>query len=187
MPGGLPLACVASRSDSKVVDQQAALEAALTLFHNVMIGSHVVHDVGYLESGLAYSLAQLVICDEILAWIKRSLAPVVIDETTLALDLIDEKGPDGQYIDCEHTFDHFREHWYPELLSRTGHSEWSAAGSTTLAERAAEKVDTILVSHQPEGLPDDVAAAIRGIVAAAVESAERGRSPYDPVRNLKTL
>jgi len=110
VPGGLPLACVASRSDSKVVDQQAALEAALTLFHNVMIGSHIVHDVGYLESGLVYPLAQLVICDEILAWIKRSLGPVVIDEAPLALDLIDEKGPDGQYIDCEHTFDHFREH-----------------------------------------------------------------------------
>jgi trimethylamine--corrinoid protein Co-methyltransferase len=166
----LPFFAMGGASDSKVVDQQAALEAALTLFHNVMIGSQVVHDVGYLESGLAYSLAQLAICDEILSWIKRSLKPVVMDEDTLALDLIDEKGPDGQYIDCEHTFDHFREHWYPDLLSRANHSEWSAGGSATLAERAADKVDAILGSHQPEGLPDDVAAAVRGIVAAAVET-----------------
>ena len=153
-----------------MVDQQAALAATLTLFHNVIIGSHIVHDVGCLESGLAYSLAQLVICEEILAWIRHSLKPVVTDEAILALDLIDEKGSDGQYIDCERTFDYFREHWYPELWSGTSDSEWSAAGSTTLAEQAAEKVDVILVSHQPKGLPDDVAAAIRGVGSAAINA-----------------
>jgi trimethylamine--corrinoid protein Co-methyltransferase len=166
----LPFFANGGASDSKAVDQQAALEAALTLFHNAVIGSHVVHDVGYLESGLTYSLAQLVTCNEILSWIKRSLAPVTINEDTLALDLIDEKGPDGQYIDCEHTFEHFREHWYPGLLSRTNHQEWREAGRTTLAERAAEKVDAILASHQPDGLPERVAAAIREIVATADRS-----------------
>jgi trimethylamine--corrinoid protein Co-methyltransferase len=167
---GLPFFANGGASDAKVVDQQAALEASLTLFHNAIIGSHVVHDVGYLESGLAYSLAQLVICNEILSWIKRSLAPVTINEETLALDLIDEKGPDGQYIDCEHTFDHFREHWYPELLSRTNHREWADAGRTTLAQRAAEKVDAILASHQPDRLSEEVAAEIGEIVLAAGRS-----------------
>ena len=48
---------------------------------------------GYLESGLTGSLAQLAICDEIVAWIRPLLAPVEIDDETLALDLIHEARP----------------------------------------------------------------------------------------------
>jgi trimethylamine--corrinoid protein Co-methyltransferase len=163
---GLPMFANGGSTDSKIVDQQAALEACLTMFHNAIVGSHVVHDVGYLESGMTYSLAQLVICNEALTWIKRSLCPIVVNEETLAVDLIDEQGPDGQYIDSDHTFEHFREHWYPELLSRSDYPNWAAA-SQTLVEQAAAKVDAILAEHQPSGLPEDVAAAIRGIVQRA--------------------
>ncbi|NIO72221.1 MAG: trimethylamine methyltransferase [Anaerolineae bacterium] len=151
-------------SESKQVDQQAAAEAALTLMAETLGGANLIHDLGYLESGLTGSLAQLVICDEIVGWLGHFVAPVEVNEETLALDLIDEIGPDGQFLDTEHTLTHFREHWYPTVFDRHNYDKWQAAGGKSLAERAAQRVEEILAEHQPEPLPDDVAQAIKAVV-----------------------
>jgi trimethylamine--corrinoid protein Co-methyltransferase len=154
-------------SDSKLVDQQAAAEAALTMLCETLGGAHLIHDLGYLESGLTGSLAQLVICNEIVGWIEKMVAPVEISDETLALDLIDEIGPDGSYLDTDHTMDHFRERWYPTVIERGNYDQWMDAGGLSLGERAAKRVDTILEEHQPESLPKEVGEKIRAIVQKA--------------------
>ena len=164
---GLPMFSLAGGSDSKVVDQQAALEAALTLLTDALAGGHITHDSGYLESGLTGSLAQLAICDEIISWIRPLLAPVEISAETLALDVIDEVGPDGSFLEAEHTLRHYRERWYPDLIDRLNHSAWQARGGKTLAERAADRVSGILASHECEPLAPDVAGALHTIVERA--------------------
>ena len=165
----LPMFGMGGCSDSKLVDQQAAAEAALTLMVETLGGANLIHDLGYLESGLCGSLAQLVICNEIVGWIEHLVASVEINDETLALDLIDEIGPDGQFLDTEHTLAHFREHWYPGVFERGNYDQWQAAGGKSLVERAAERVEQILVEHKPEPLPDDVAQAIKAIVRRAEE------------------
>ncbi len=164
---GLPMFALAGCSDSKVVDQQAAIEAALTLTTDALCGGHIVHDLGYLESGLTGSLAQLVICDEILNWLGHFVRGVKIDDETLALDLIDEIGPDGQFLQTEHTLQHFRDRWYPALFDRNNYDGWMAKGGKSLGERAAERVSSILTKHKPEPLPADVAKAVHAIVERA--------------------
>jgi trimethylamine--corrinoid protein Co-methyltransferase len=164
---GMPSFGLAGCSDSKVVDQQAAAEAALTLLGETLCGPNIIHDLGYLESGLSGSLAQLVICNEIVGWIQSFLAPAIIDDETVPLDLIDELGPDGQYISSDHTLRHFKEHWYPAVFDRRNYDQWAAKGATTLGERAAQQVDKILATHQPQPLPEAVKAAVHAIVARA--------------------
>jgi trimethylamine--corrinoid protein Co-methyltransferase len=161
---GLPMFSLAGGSDAKVVDQQAAAEAALTMLVDALGGGHLIHDSGYLESGRTGSLAQLAICDEIAAWIRAAIAPIEISDETLALDLIDELGP------------HFRERWYPTLIERASHGAWTGHGSMTMAERAAARVDALLEGHKPPPLPDAVAAAIDEILKRA--SANSGLSPH---------
>ena len=167
---GLPMFSLAGGSDSKRPDQQAASEAALTMLGDALAGGHLIHDSGYLESGLTGSLVQLAICDEIAAWIRASMAPVVIDEETLALDLIDSLGPDGSFLEAQHTFDHYRDRWYPSLIDRRSHSAWLARGGATLGEGAAAQVDRILATHQAPPLPEAAEQAISAILqrAAAV-------------------
>jgi trimethylamine--corrinoid protein Co-methyltransferase len=159
-------------SESKQVDQQAAAEAALTLMAETLGGANLIHDLGYLESGLTGSLAQLVLCDEIVGWVKHFMAPVEVDDETLALDLIDEIGPDGQFLDTEHTLAHFREHWYPTVFDRHNYDRWQAVGGKSLAERAVERVSKILAEHQPEPLPEDIARKVKAIVQRAEDDAE---------------
>jgi trimethylamine--corrinoid protein Co-methyltransferase len=163
----LPMFALAGCSDSKVVDQQAGIEAALTLMTDALCGGNIVHDLGYLESGLSGSLAQLVICDEILGWLEHFVRGVEITEETLALDLIEEVGPDGQFLDSEHTREHFRERWYPSLFERHNYDDWQDRGGKTLGQRAAERVDIILAEHKPEPLPEDVARVVHAIVERA--------------------
>ncbi|MCL4466256.1 MAG: trimethylamine methyltransferase family protein, partial [Chloroflexi bacterium] len=55
----LPLFGLGGCSDSKLADEQAAAEAAFSLLTETLSGAHLVHDVGYLDSGLTYSLEQL--------------------------------------------------------------------------------------------------------------------------------
>jgi trimethylamine--corrinoid protein Co-methyltransferase len=174
---GLPMFSLAGGSDSKVVDQQAAAEAALTMLVDALAGGHLVHDSGYLESGLTGSLAQLAICDEIAAWIRAAIAPVRIDDETLALDVIDALGPDGSFLETDHTIAHFRDRWYPTLIDRASHSAWAAKGGRTMAERAAARVDELLATHKPPPLPDAVVAAIDEILARAAATSGLSMPP----------
>jgi trimethylamine---corrinoid protein Co-methyltransferase len=164
----LPVFSVGGSSEAKIVDQQAAAEAALTLMTEALSGGNLIHDVGYLESGLTFSFAQLVICTEIIRWINHYSKEVKVNEETLAMDLIQEIGHSEQYLQLEHTFKHFRQHYYPDLFERGIYEKWVEKGSKTLAERATVRVDTILAEHRPEPLPRDVQAKIKEILDRAV-------------------
>ncbi len=173
---GLPMFSLAGGSDAKVADQQAAAEAALTMLADALAGGQLIHDSGYLESGLTGSLAQLVICDEIAAWIRAAIAPVDLGEDALALDLVDALGPDGSFLETDHTIAHYRERWYPALLDRASRAAWEGRGSRTLGERAAARAEELLATHKPPPLPAAVSAAIDEILARAAATAGLSRA-----------
>lgn len=85
---GLPIFSLAGASDSKLVDQQAGAEAALSILTNTLGGGNLIHDLGYLESGMAYSFAQLAICDDIIGWVKAFAGGCDVNAVTLALEEI---------------------------------------------------------------------------------------------------
>jgi len=151
---GLPAFSLAGGSDSKLVDQQAAAEAAFTLLADTLMGGNLIHDLGYLESGLTFSFAQLAICNEIVRWIKGFLQPLEVSAETLALEVIEQVGSHGQYLKNPHTRKHIRDHWYPELFERGTFLDWTQKGAQSLGERAAAKVQAILEEHQPEPLDE---------------------------------
>jgi len=161
---GLPMFSLGAGSDSKVVDEQAAAEAGMTMLADALAGGHLIHDCGYLESGLTGSLVQLVICDELAGWINALVRPVDTSDEALALDLVEAHGVDGSYLETDHTFTHYRERWYPTLIDRRGYEAWRAGGATTLAQRAAGRVEELLASHAPTPLDPDVEGAVRAVV-----------------------
>ena len=166
---GLPMFAFGGFSDSKVVDQQAGIETALTLMSNILAGSHLVHDLGYLESGLTGSLVQLVICNELIDWIQTALGDIEINDETLALDVIHEVGPDGEFLNTKHTLKHYRSRWYPTLLERDNYSGWQNKGALNLGQRAAKRVDQILSEHKPEPLPESVQKELQAVVQRATQ------------------
>ena len=166
----LPMFGEGGMSEAKLPDQQAAAEAALTLLAASLGGVNLIHDMGYLESGLCGSLTQLALCDEMVGWIEHFLAPLPVTDETLAIDLIDEIGPDGQFLATEHTRAHYREHWYPTLFERDCYANWVSAGEKSLTERAAERIERILAEHVPEPLPADIRRRIHAVVERAEQA-----------------
>jgi trimethylamine--corrinoid protein Co-methyltransferase len=165
----LPIFGLGGCSDSQVPDEQALAEISLSLLTETLAGSHLIHDVGYLASGMTNSLESIVMADEIINWIKRFMQGVQVNAETLALDVIDECGPKGDFLSSPHTRAHFREDWYPKLVQRDRWESWSAAGSQTFRQRARNRALKLLNDHQPEPLPDDVAKAIQGVVDRAAQ------------------
>lgn len=164
---GLPMFSIGGASESKTVDQQAAAEAALSLVVETLAGGNIIHDLGYLESGLTFSLTQLIICDEITSWIKAYIKEFEVNDETLALDVIAEVGPDGQFLKTTHTLKHYRERWYPSLFERSNYQTWLEKGGKNLADRSSERVEQILAEHKPEPLPDRVKEKLAEIVEKA--------------------
>ena len=170
---GLPMFSLGGASESKKVDQQAAAEAALSLVVESFAGGNIIHDLGYLESGLTFSFAQLLICEEIVSWIKAFDAGVEINRETLGLDVIADVGSEGQYLNTRHTCDFFRNRWYPKLFERGTFETWQMHGEKDLAQRASDAVSRILTEHKPEPLPAAEAKAIRQIVQQAETKAKK--------------
>ncbi|MBC8503576.1 MAG: trimethylamine methyltransferase family protein [Anaerolineales bacterium] len=166
---GLPIFGLGGASDAKLPDQQAAAEAAFSLLTETMAGSHLIHDVGYLEGGLTNSIEMIVMCDELIHWVKKFMQGVEVSEETLALDWIDQVGFDDDFLGIDHTHNHFKEDWYPTLLDRQDHAGWSADGELSLRDRARERIKSILAEHQPKALPNDVAEGIQAVIDRTVK------------------
>ncbi len=169
---GLPVWGYAGCSDAKVLDQQAAMEASMSVVMSLLTGNNLVHDVGYLESGLVSSFEMILLSDTAIEMGRAMLKPIVVDNETLALDLIHQVGQTGNYLEQDHTVRHFREVWYSTLIDRHNVEHWTAAGRLTLGERLNAKVKDILAKYEPEPLPDDVRAELRSMVANADRRAE---------------
>jgi trimethylamine--corrinoid protein Co-methyltransferase len=166
----LPAWGYAGCSDAKTFDAQAAADTAEWVLMAALSGSNLVHDVGFLESGLTSSFDQLVFADEVIAKCARMVAGLVVDEESLATRAIAEVGQGGHFLGHRHTAEHFRENWPCGLEDRTNHGSWVAAGSRTMAQRVRAKVLELLDTHEPPKLPGDVDAELVRLVSDAAVS-----------------
>ena len=164
---GMPTWGYAGCSDAKVMDEQAALEAMLSVLMAKLSGGNLIHDVGYMESGLTTSFEMIVLTDELVAMTDNIMKGIEVSDDTLMLDEIDQVGPGGHFLDTSQTLSHFRDFWYPGLLDRSTRPTWLARGATTLGERLNTKVKKILAEHQPKPLEPDKKQKIQEILAQA--------------------
>jgi trimethylamine--corrinoid protein Co-methyltransferase len=154
-------------SDAKRADLQAGIESALWILWTALSGANLVHDVGYIESGLTCSYEMIVVCDEIISFVRRLLRGIDLSPAALALDAIHEVGPGGDYLAADHTARHFREVWYPRLLDRRGYYAWAEAGKPTAVATARDIARATIDNHKPDPLPEDTLAELHAIVAKA--------------------
>ena len=132
-------------SDVKMFDEQAAMEATINIATAGLIGGNMIHDVGYIEQGLTSSPDMMVASDEIIDMVKRILRGISVTDETQALDVMEDVGPGGHYLEHDHTYHRFKnEIWRPKLLDRLNWENWELAGSKTHRERVHERVIEIL-------------------------------------------
>jgi len=175
---GFPTWSTGGCSDSKVLDGQATLEAALSLFVAAQSGANLIHDAGsFLNFGLTGCLDLITICDEIVSMITYVLNGIEITDETLAIDIIGKVGPRGHYLSQAHTLKFFKkEHWFPTLLDRKTRDAWVKNGSKDLLQRARKKTSEILETHVPTPLPSDIEKELDHILAEAQKNILHGKT-----------
>ena len=156
----------AGYNDSKTVDAQAILEGTMNALFIGLAGANLIMGGGSINSILTFDYAKMVIDHEMFRYIRKIIEGVRINEETLALDVIDQVGPGGNYLTHDHTFDHMRSSSTAGLFCRTGMEQWIDAGRKDMYERAKEKALELLSNHEPEALPRGAADQMREIVTA---------------------
>ncbi len=152
-------------TDSKLPDQQAAIEAAQSVLYSALSGANLVHDPGYMASGTQGSLDMLVMVDEIARMAKYITRGMRVNDQTLALDAIHDVGPGGEFLTSSHTFQNFREQLYfPTLMDRQPQDKWVESGAKTMGDRIKERYRHILDTHEVEPLPDEALRVIEETV-----------------------
>jgi trimethylamine--corrinoid protein Co-methyltransferase len=134
----IPLYSTAGTSDSKIVDVQAAYESAASSLLVAMSGANYIHDIaGLMEEDLTVSYEKLVIDNEILGMCQRVLRGIEVNNETLAVDLMIEKGPGDDYLAEEHTVRHMRDEFFQPRLANRNKREEIQASSDALAKAKA--------------------------------------------------
>lgn len=142
-----------------------------------MAGANLIYGLGMLESGMTFDYGQLVMDNEFAKMIKHAVNGIVVNDETLAVDVINKVGPFSQFITEKHTFNHMKEMSQPALIDRRVREKWEKSGAQTMHEKALDKARDILKNHKPTPLPDGVKAEMRSIVenveAEILEEKER--------------
>ena len=133
-------------------------------------GVNMIFGLGLLETGMTFDYAKLLIDNEIARMIKETLAGIPITRETLALDIIREVGPGGEFISHEHTYQHFRgEQSQYKLFDKQTRNNWESQGEKDLVMKAYEEAKKIMESHQAMVLPSGAAGKVHDIVKEAEE------------------
>jgi trimethylamine--corrinoid protein Co-methyltransferase len=164
---GMPTWGYAGCSDAKVMDEQAALEAMLSVLMAQLSGGNLIHDVGYMESGLTCSYEMIVLTDELVAMTNNLMKAIDTGSDSLMLDEIDRVGPGGHFLNTDQTLNRFRDFWYPTLLDRSIRSIWLKKGASTLGNRLNAKVKEIIKDHKPEPLNKGLVKQVNEILSRA--------------------
>jgi trimethylamine--corrinoid protein Co-methyltransferase len=154
---GLPTWGLAGATDSKLIDAQAGVEATFHIMAQALAGVNLIHDVGYIDSAMTCSPQQLVLGNEIISMVKHFLKGFMVNRETLAREVIEAVGPGGQFLDQQHTLNHFRQQiWQPQLMNRQTRAQWQQSGKKDISDRILKQTIEILENHQPLKLDDKI-------------------------------
>ena len=165
---GLPVYINAGLTDSKRPDAQAGLECGVTLTLGAAAGADIFGHMGISGVDQASSLDMLVLQNEVIAYVESVNRRIDFCDDSFALDLIEEVGPGGTFIDKLHTAEHFRDElWFPRLLDREYYDAWRDGGALGMEERCRARRDAILRDHRVPPPEPEVQRELDRIVKAA--------------------
>jgi trimethylamine--corrinoid protein Co-methyltransferase len=144
LPGG----AAAGISDSKLPDMQAGWEQAITNTLAGLSGLNMVYEaVGMHASLLGFCLESLVLGDDILGQVLRTVRGIDVTEDSTSIEAMKEVclGGPGHYLGHAQTLGLMQtEYIYPAVGNRMSPKEWVEAGRPLLLDRAIARKNAIL-------------------------------------------
>jgi trimethylamine---corrinoid protein Co-methyltransferase len=163
----LPVRMPSMLRDAKILDAQAGFETG-------MVGTLTslkadLMDAMQLDTDMVVDYADMVFCNDCMAFIRHAMRDIPIDADTLALDAVAQAGPGGNLLASQHTFSHFKtELWHSDLFDHDNWDKWESKGGRNIRDKALEKTLAMLETEPQILVTDKQAASIDEIVDKAL-------------------
>jgi trimethylamine--corrinoid protein Co-methyltransferase len=161
---GLRSMCAGFRTDSKTLDAQAAFEKALTVLPVLQAGADIIYGVAAADSGGTASFLQAVLDDQMAEGLRRMLAGIQVRDLEEEVALLKRLTPRGTFLAQQHTRDHSKTYWRPQIFTRDSFEAWQGKGSVSVEASARERALRLLAEHKPPPLASATEAAIEDIL-----------------------
>ena len=162
----IPNYCSAGITEAKIPSMQAIYEKTFSICQCALAGSNYVHHAaGVLESILTLDYGQFVIDNEIIGMAMKMVKGIEVDADTLAVDLINEVGPGGNFFSTRHTRKYLRSEYLEPMLmprsARTYPETLQEHQPVEIVHYAREKAREIIAGHETLAIPQEADKKIR--------------------------
>lgn len=161
----VPLSMGSFATGAKEPNWQAGVDNALSTFMASVVMSDMLLGVGLLHGSRIWSFAQMLMDCEIFDLVWHMMKGVVVDDDTLAEEIIHAVGPAGNYLAQKHTRQNMKNLWVPKYMDRRTYNEWEERQDGAV-DWATDEARRILKSHEPERLDTSLSAELARIIAA---------------------
>jgi len=157
-------------TNAKVADAQAGFEKGMSPLLGAVSGVNFIVMGGLQDALMSFDFGQAAIDNEIAMMIKRVCKGFDFSKESASLEEIKATGPAGMFAANPQTLEKMHTATFmPELADRKLREVWETEGSSTIHQRAMNKVLDILSQPNPAVLPPDVDRRVRagfeGLVA----------------------
>jgi trimethylamine--corrinoid protein Co-methyltransferase len=167
---GLPTQAYMALSDAKVIDAQAGAETFASALLAATAGVNSVSGPGMLDYVVTFSLAKLVLDDELCGQALHFVRDVRVKDDLPTTALVRQLLDDQHLIIADHTLEHWpRELYLPHpVIDRDNRENWTAAGGLDASARARSAVDECLASYEPVQTDPAIVRELDRIVASGL-------------------
>ncbi|MEE9322589.1 MAG: trimethylamine methyltransferase family protein [Granulosicoccus sp.] len=180
----LPTGIAAGMADAKLPDAQSGYEKAYTTTLAAHSGANLIYEsAGMHASLLGCCYESMVIDNDMLGAINRTVRGIEVNDDTLSLDAMRDVCIDGpnHYLGHSQTLDRMQsDYLYPEVADRSSPNEWLESNKPVLLETAKRRVDEILATPHPAMVSAEIDDEIRARFNVVLPRKQMNRSSHMP-------
>jgi trimethylamine--corrinoid protein Co-methyltransferase len=160
---GVPALAGVFGTDALTPGWESAADAASSLLLLAMAGAETGSGLGLLESCRLFYPEAMILDADIYQRVRYEAAGLDTSPQALALEVIADIGPRGNFLKHAHTRTHLRQRAFSSLTGQPA----STGGFRDPVEVARQKAEWILANHHPEELDSARRAELSKIISAA--------------------